>query len=298
MRLDVPTKAGSDAGSRRDGVNRTLVLPAPAKLNLFLHVLGRRADGYHELQTLFRLIDLCDEVRLTLTDSAEVTLAAQSDGPRVDNLAVRAATVLLTGIDKICGVEIGLTKRIPQGGLGGGSSDAATVLVGLNHLLGQPLSIDQLAQLGAALGADVPVFVRGHSAWGEGVGEQLTPVTLPQEWYVVIAPGCEVATATVFAHPALTRNSPVSTMRDFFARRVRNDCESLVRQLYPAVDAALKWLSQYGDARLTGTGGCVFLQAAHQAEALALVADVPHVWRAWAVRGVDNSPLFAALEAS
>ena len=274
-----------------------LTLPAPAKLNLFLHVLGRRPDGYHELQTLFRLIDLCDEVHLTLNASGTVTLADDSDGPRHDNLAVRAAQRLLERMGRRQGVAIRLRKRIPQGGLGGGSSDAASVLLGLNKLLDAALPVAALAAIGATLGADVPVFVRGHSAWGEGIGDRLTPVTLPEDWYVIVAPGCEVSTAAVFAHPALTRNSPVSTMRDFFGHRVRNDCEALVRGLYPAVDAVLVWLSRHGRARLTGSGGCGFVQVAGQPEALALVAEVPSAWRAWAARGVDRSPIFAALEA-
>ena len=275
-----------------------LTLPAPAKLNLFLHVLGRRADGYHDLQTLFRLIDLSDEVTLTLVDGNGVGLTIDSNGPRHNNLAVRAAQRLLESLRLRMGVTIRLIKHIPQGGLGGGSSDAASVLLGLNHLLGRPLTATQLAEIGAGLGADVPVFVRGDSAWGEGVGDRLTSVALPEDWYVVVAPGCEVSTAEVFAHPSLTRNSPISTMPDFFAHRVRNDCESLVRRLYPAVDAAMGWLSRHGDARLTGTGGCGFVQVAGQVEAMALAAEVPRVWQAWAVRGLDKSPIFAALEGS
>ena len=275
----------------------TLTLPAPAKLNLFLHVLGRRPDGYHDLQTLFRLVDLSDEVQLTLNDSRAVTMAADSDGPQLNNLAARAAEALLQRLGRDQGVLVRLRKRIPQGGLGGGSSDAASVLHGLNKLLGAPLSVGALADIGAALGADVPVFVHGHTAWGEGIGDRLRPVALPDDWYVIVAPGCEVSTATVFTHPALTRNSPVSTMRDFFAHRVRNDCESLVRRLYPAVDAVMVWLSQYGQARLTGSGGCGFVQVAGQDQAHALVAEVPAVWQAWSARGVDRSPLFAALEA-
>ena len=278
-------------------VGSTLSLPAPGKLNLFLHVLGRRPDGYHELQTLFRLVDLCDEVTLTLVAEPAVSLTADSDGPRDNNLAVRAALRLLDALGQRRGVAIRLRKRIPQGGLGGGSSDAASVLVGLNQLLGDPLTSVQLAELGAGLGADVPVFVRGYSAWGEGVGDRLTSVSLPEDWYVIVAPGCEVSTAAVFAHPSLTRNSPVSTMRDFFAHRVRNDCESLVRRLYPAVDEVMGWLSRHGDARLTGTGGCGFVQVVGQAEARKLAAEVPQVWQAWAVRGLDKSPIFAALEA-
>ena len=275
-----------------------LTLPAPAKLNLFLHVLGRRADGYHDLQTLFRLIDLSDEVTLTLVDGNGVGLTIDSNGPRHNNLAVRAAQRLLESLRLRMGVTIRLIKHIPQGGLGGGSSDAASVLLGLNHLLGRPLTTAQLVEIGAGLGADVPVFVRGDSAWGEGVGDRLTSVALPEDWYVVVAPGCEVSTAEVFAHPSLTRNSPISTMPDFFAHRVRNDCESLVRRLYPAVDAAMGWLSRHGDARLTGTGGCGFVQVAGQVEAMALAAEVPRVWQAWAVRGLDKSPIFAALEGS
>ena len=280
----------------------TLVLPAPAKLNLFLHVTGRRPDGYHELQTVFRLVDLCDEVSITRVEGPPgVVLAADSEGPREGNLVVRAAERLLAALaDASTSVQVGVRKRIPQGGLGGGSADAATVLLGLNHLLGSPLGIDALAELGRGLGADVPVFVRGRNAWAEGIGDLLTPIDLPPAWYLILAPGIEVPTALVFGHVALTRDTPVMRMRGSLETAaleagVRNDCESLVRRLFPEVGRALDWLSHRASARLTGTGGCVFAAFDSEDEATRLAALVPAPWRGIVARGLESSPVHALL---
>ena len=282
---------------------RALTLPAPAKLNLFLHVVGRRADGYHELQTLFRLIDLCDEVEIELYSAGDpgVYLLPGSDGPSFGNLAVLAAELLVatvrasTPIAGTAHIRIGLRKRVPQGGLGGGSSDAATVLLGLNHLLGNPLSLDELAVLGVTLGADVPVFVRGRNAWAEGIGDRLFAIDVPPAWYLVIAPGCEVPTAEVFGHVSLTRNSPLIRMRGSLESGVRNDCESLVRRLYPEVDRALDWLSARAPARLTGTGGCVFATFPSQKDAARGAVGLPAPWQAFIAKGLDQSPVHALL---
>ena len=225
--------------------------PAPAKLNLFLHVTGRRADGYHELQTLFQLIDLADEVLLSVRDDGAIQRHAGAAGvPAEQDLAVRAARALQRFADPSLGADIEVRKRIPLGGgLGGGSSDAATVLLALNELWGCGLGLEALAELGLPLGADVPVFIQGFSAWAEGIGERLTPVTLPQAWYVIVHPGVHVSTTDVFQSPELTRNSPLITIRAFFESGARNDCESVVRARYPEVAEALDWLRQQAPAQ-------------------------------------------------
>ena len=271
--------------------------PAPAKLNLFLHVTGRRADGYHELQTLFQLIDLCDTITITLREDGRIERPAgpANIAPHED-LTLRAALALqqLTGSGR--GAELRLHKRIPQGGgLGGGSSDAATTLLALNELWDCRMSVDELARLAVPLGADVPVFVRGSSAWAEGIGERLTPVTLPETWYVIIYPGVGVSTREVFQSPELTRNSPLITIRAFFQTGGRNDCEPVVRARSPEVASALDWLTREGSARLTGTGSCVFTARASAADAERLAARVPDRWMSFVARGLDTSPVHEQL---
>ena len=278
--------------------------PAPAKLNLFLHVTGRRPDGYHELQTLFQLIDLCDTVSLSVTDDGRIERPAGPAGVDPDSdLTVRAAKALQAATGCRSGASIRIAKRIPMGGgLGGGSSDAATVLLALNHLWGCGLPIDELARLGLPLGADVPVFVRGSSAWAEGVGEQLVPVELPERWYVVIHPGVAVPTRDVFQSPELTRNTPVITIRAFFGLEgssgSRNDCEPVVRARYPEVADALSWLGNFAPARLTGTGSCIFAAFGSAIEAERVAARAPDRWRAFVARGLNVSPVHGLLRAS
>ena len=254
--------------------------PAPAKLNLFLHINGRRADGYHDLQTIFQLLDYGDDLRFSVRDDGELHLRCDTDGLNTpDNLVLKAARALqqqMSGPSP--GVDIDLYKRIPAGaGLGGGSSDAATTLVALNHLWQAGLSISELAALGATLGADVPVFVHGQSAWAEGIGDQLTPIILPKRWFVVLTPDCHVSTARVFSHEQLTRDTKAIRMAAFLAERSRNDCEALVRELYPPVDAALEWLSQFTRARMTGTGASVFAAFDEEAIARAVLEQLPDV---------------------
>jgi 4-diphosphocytidyl-2-C-methyl-D-erythritol kinase len=271
--------------------------PAPAKLNLFLHVTGRRADGYHELQTVFQLIDLCDTISITLRDDGGLDRPVGAAGVAPDaDLTLRAARALqqLTGTGR--GADLRVHKRIPQGGgLGGGSSDAATALLALNELWDCRLSLDELASLGLPLGADVPVFIRGSSAWAEGIGERLTPVTLPAAWYVIIYPGVGVSTREVFQSAELTRNSPLITIRAFFQSGGRNDCEPVVRAHSPEVAAALEWLGREGNARLTGTGSCVFLARSSAAEAERLAARVPERWMSFVARGLESSPIHQLL---
>ncbi|MEX2334629.1 MAG: 4-(cytidine 5'-diphospho)-2-C-methyl-D-erythritol kinase, partial [Pseudohongiella sp.] len=233
-----------------------ITLPAPAKLNLFLHITGRRSDGYHTLQTLFQLLDYGDELRFSLRTDGQLRLTCNDTSlSNNDNLVLRAAGLLRQTLNIKTGADIHLIKRIPAGaGLGGGSSDAATALLALNQLWQGGLSRTRLAELGLQLGADVPVFVFGNSAWAEGIGEELEPVTLAEQFFVVLTPACHVTTGTIFSHQQLTRDSTAIKMCAFLAGQSRNDCETLVRKLYPAVDAALDWLSQFAPARMTGTG--------------------------------------------
>jgi 4-diphosphocytidyl-2-C-methyl-D-erythritol kinase len=267
--------------------------PAPAKLNLFLHVVGRRADGYHELQTLFQLLDLTDTLIIRVRPDGIIEREAGVAGidPEAD-LAVRAARALQAATRSPLGASLRIHKRIPVGGgLGGGSSDAATVLLALNRLWGLDLSVPELSRLGLPLGADVPVFIEGFSAWAEGVGERLTPVQLPERWYLLIHPGVGVSTREVFQSPELTRNSPLITIRAFFDSGGRNDCEPVVRRRVPEVAEALEWLAQFAPAYLTGTGSCVFAAFDSPAQAERLAARVPPRWTSWVARGLNASPL-------
>ena len=272
--------------------------PAPAKLNLFLRITGRRADGYHELQTVFRLLDWGDEVRLRLREDGEIRRLSGANGVSAqDDLAVRAAQLLQQHTGGSAGVDIDVGKRIPMGGgLGGGSSDAATVLVALNHLWRLGLDEDALAGLGRQLGADVPVFVRGRSAWGEGIGDQFSPIRLPRRHYVVLDPREPVPTATLFQAPELTRNAPRATISSFASgETAENAFLPVVRARHPRVAEALDWLGGFGAARLSGSGGCVFLELRSLARACAVADRCPAAFRAYVARGMDVSPLHDAL---
>lgn len=272
--------------------------PAPAKLNLFLHVLGRRPDGYHRLQTVFQFLEHCDWIHIEVRSDGRLERARPLPGVAEDrDLVLRAARALRARTGTAAGARIDLDKRLPLGGgLGGGSSDAATVLVALNQLWGTGLSTDELAALGLQLGADVPVFVRGQAAWAEGVGEQLTPTTLPEPWFLVLCPDVTVSTAEVFSAPELTRNTPPITISDFLAGQGRNDCEPLVRSRHPEVAQALDWLSGYGTARMTGTGACAFVSFAERAPAEAARAALPAGWNGFVARGCNRSPLLERLK--
>jgi len=270
---------------------------APAKLNLFLHVTGRRTDGYHELQTLFQLIDLCDTITISLRADGLIERPVGPAGVAPDaDLTLRAALALQRASGTGQGADLRVHKRIPQGGgLGGGSSDAATTLLALNELWGCGLSLDDLASLALPLGADVPVFVKGFSAWAEGVGERLTPVSLPEAWYVIVYPGVGISTREVFQSSELTRNSPLITIRAFFQSGGHNDCEPVVRARSPEVAAAIDWLAREGSAQLTGTGSCVFTARGSAAEAERLAARVPDRWMSFVARGLNSSPLHEEL---
>ncbi|MDX1802023.1 MAG: 4-(cytidine 5'-diphospho)-2-C-methyl-D-erythritol kinase [Marinobacter sp.] len=279
----------------------SLTLPAPAKLNLFLHINRRRPDGYHELQTLFQFLDAGDQLTFTRRPDAAITLGPDIPGlPAGDNLVMRAAERLRTFAGRPeLGVDIQLDKHLPMGGgLGGGSSNAATTLLGLNQLWQLNLSIDTLAALGLELGADVPVFVRGFAAVGEGIGEKLTPATPPEDWFVVLKPACSVNTGLIFSQQGLTRNTPRIKIAPAFegdASRYRNDCEDTVRSLYPEVDRSLEWLSQFGPARLTGTGACIFGRFPTESNAQKVWASKPSGIDGFVARGVNISPLHRKL---
>ncbi len=275
--------------------------PAPAKLNLFLHIVGRRADGYHLLQTVFQLLDWGDTVRLRVRADGEIARVTDVPGiPPESDLCTRAAQALRRHTGGRLGVDIALDKRIPLGGgLGGGSSDAATVLVALNELWSAGLSPDELAGIALDLGADVPVFVRGYSAWAEGVGEKLTPIALRQRHYVIVDPGVSVATSVLFQAPELTRNSPPLTISDYLSGSgagATNAFTPIVRADFPPLAAAIDWLGQFGQARLTGSGGCVFVDVESAERADEIAKQCPIQFSVYQARGVDRSPLLDALE--
>lgn len=270
--------------------------PAPAKLNLMLRVLGRRPDGYHRLQTIFQFLDRQDRLFFEPRRDGRIRRQSTLAGvPEASDLVVRAARLLQDRTGSGLGADIRVEKRLPMGGgLGGGSSDAATTLIALNRIWDAGLSQSELAELGLRLGADIPVFVHGQAAWGEGVGEVLTPVDPPESWYLILVPRCAVATSAVFADAELTRDSAPITIADFIAGDDRNDCLEVVRRRYVEVAAALDWLIAVGRPRLTGTGACVFCTFASAKEARAAYSAVPPRFSAFVARGTNRSPLLDA----
>ncbi len=265
---------------------------APAKLNLFLHITGQRADGYHLLQTVFQFIDLADELHFSVGDDDKIVVEnPQATWPMTQDLVFKAATLLQQYATAKRGVCIVVQKNIPTGaGLGGGSSDAATTLLALNQLWHLGFSVEKLMALGLTLGADVPVFVHGHAAWAEGVGEQLQPIDLPEPWYLVLYPQCRVNTREIFAKKKLTRDTKSITIRAFLAGQVKNDCQTVVCEDYPAVADALAWLGQFAPAKLTGTGACVFAPFSSRLAAQSALKCVPVSWTAWVTQGLNRSP--------
>ncbi len=276
----------------------TLSLPAPAKLNLMLHITGRRTDGYHELQTLFQFLDHGDELSFTPRDDGAIHLHTELPGVDHDsNLIVRAARLLQLRSGCSQGADICLLKRLPiGGGIGGGSSDAATTLLGLDHLWQTHLGEDYLAQIGLELGADVPVFVRGRTAFAEGVGERLQPVELSEPWYLVIAPQVSVSTAEIFSDPELTRNTPAITVRSLLAGGGHNDCQPVVEKRYPEVRNALNLLNKFVPARMTGTGACVFGSFPNKGEADKVCRQLPADMPGFVAQGRNISMLHRKLE--
>jgi len=272
---------------------------SPAKLNLFLHITGQRPDGYHTLQTVFQFLDYCDELTFNTSNDGVIKLANQlADVAAEENLIIRAARKLLAAVpDKMTnhGVTIEIKKNLPMGGgLGGGSSNAATTLIALNQLWQLKLSMDELKAIGLQLGADVPVFIHGEACMAEGVGEVFTPVYPEECWYLVLIPNCHVKTSEIFSNTALTRNSKTLRIRAPLnwgvLGELRNDCESVVKGLYPEVNQALEWLSQYGIARMTGTGCCVFSAFPSEQEASKIAKLLPEGYKSFVAKGVNQSP--------
>lgn len=267
--------------------------PAPAKINLFLHITGRRENGYHELQTLFQFLDYGDELAFSVRDDGEIRRLTDIPAvPEAQDLVVRAAKLLQQQSGCPQGVDISIDKKLPMGGgLGGGSSDAATTLVAMNYIWGLHLPMDELGSLGLQLGADVPVFVHGWAAWAEGVGEKLTPVEPEEPWYVVVTPGVQVSTAEIFNDFELTRDCASIKMRDFLEGRSENVCEPVVSKHYPEVGKALEWLSQFSPARMTGTGACIFAGFTTEEAAQGVLKKLPSDWQGFVAKGMNSSPL-------
>lgn len=276
---------------------KTMTLPAPGKLNLFLHINGQREDGHHELQTLFQIVDYGDE--LTFTPRDDYLICVNAKIPNLsskNNLVTRAAKLIQQQDPKRRGVDITLTKKLPiGGGLGGGSSDAATTLHGLNRLWGLNLSQEHLLHLGLQLGADVPAFVTGRSCWAEGIGEQITPLDLPEHWFVVIAPPVTISTQEIFFDKHLTRNTPKQKMSTALIETGINDCQSVVIKRYPEVASALNWLNQYSTAQMTGTGACIFARFESKKTAQKVLDEVPKELTGFICRGINHSSLLTAL---
>ncbi len=277
--------------------------PAPAKLNLFLYITGQRADGYHDLQTLFQFLDYGDTLGFEPRTDGVIRLLTPVEGvPDEENLIVRAARLLMHEAEKTgrlpagSGADIQIDKRLPMGGgLGGGSSNAATVLVALNHLWRCGLTVDELTALGLRLGADVPVFVRGHAAFAEGVGEVLTPVEPEEKWYLVAHPGVSIPTSIIFSDPELPRNTPKRSIETLLKCEFSNDCEVIARKRFRKVDEALTWLLEYAPSRLTGTGACVFAEFDTEPAALRVLEQAPAWLHGFVARGVNLSPLASTL---
>jgi len=267
--------------------------PSPAKLNLFLYITGQRKDGYHNLQTLFQFLDFGDELKITPNNSGHITLSPKMDDiPLQQNLIYQAAHALKPYANGDTGAHIHLKKVLPiGGGLGGGSSNAATTLVALNYLWNINFDDDELAEIGLKLGADVPVFIQSFAAFAEGVGEELTPVEPKEKWYLVIQPNVSISTADIFSHPDLKRNTPKRSLNTLLDQNYENDCEKIVRLLYPEVDKQLSWLLQYAPSRLTGTGSCVFAEFSNAKEAQQAYTELPNSVSAFIAQGHNISPL-------
>ena len=278
---------------------KNITVSAPAKLNLFLHITGQREDGYHLLQTVFQFLDFADTIELTRREDKDINRLSSLDGvPAEDDLVVKAARLLQSHCHCSQGADISVDKILPMGGgLGGGSSNAASVLVGLNHLWDCGLNQDELMQLGVQLGADVPVFIFARSAWAEGVGERLKPIDLPEKWFLVLKPQINVSTAKVFANPQLQRDCSTITIRDFLTgqtQSIGNVCEKPVRDMYPEVDQALTDLAYYcedGEAKLTGTGACVFAAFDNREEAEKAFSELSEKWDGFVAKGMNQTPL-------
>lgn len=280
---------------------QTLTLPSPAKINLFLHINGQRDDGYHELQTAFQLLDFGDELSFTKNNTGDIKIAPHFDEiPILDNLIYKAAKLIEPYATSYCGIDITLEKHLPMGGgVGGGSSNAATTLLALNFLWKCGLSNPELCTLGLSLGADVPVFVNGKTAFAEGVGETLTTLQTPSYWYVVLAPEVHVSTAEIFSNKLLTRDTPkmriAPALEGQDLDKLHNDCEDLVKEIYPAIKDAIEWLSKFGPTKLTGTGACCFCQVSTEAKARQVLNEANTKFKGFIAKGVPLSPALQRL---
>ena len=276
----------------------SITLPSPAKINLFLHILNRREDGYHNLQTLFQLLDYGDQLSFTANKDPEINIISHLDAVKPeDNLVYKAAKALQQATDCQWGCDIDLDKKLPMGaGLGGGSSNAATTLVGLNYLWQCGLTADELANIGCKLGADVPVFIHGMAAFAEGIGEHLTPVERQQNWYLIITPKIKISTKEIFSNSELTRNAQAIKIRALSEVEYRNDCQSVVETLYPQVKQALDWLKPFGRPLMTGTGASVFCPFDSEEEAKQVLKQVPSSWNSFVAQGINQSPLHKQLK--
>ncbi|WP_394225795.1 4-(cytidine 5'-diphospho)-2-C-methyl-D-erythritol kinase [Pseudoalteromonas spongiae] len=274
----------------------TLSLIAPAKLNLFLHINGRLPNGYHELETLFVFLDYGDRLHFKRTEDGAITLKTQIDGlPDEENLIYKAANALKLATKTSFGAEISFDKHLPSGGgVGGGSSDAATTLLALNALWQLALPLEKLAEIGVALGADVPVFINGQAAIAQGIGEKLAPVNLPEIWYLVVHPNVHISTGVIFNNANLPRNTP-KLSGDWQSSQHRNDCEELVKKHYPEVEKTLNWLLKYGPSRMTGTGACCFVSFETQHAALEALKSLPETWQGFVARSTNISPAHSEL---
>lgn len=279
-------------------MSHRLVLPAPAKLNLFLHITDRRDDGYHLLQTIFQFLDYCDEITLSLNNDGVIRrLTDVPNVPAESDLMVKAATALQQRYAVEAGVDLIIDKKLPMGGgLGGGSSDAATVLHGCNQLWQLGLSTAELAEIGVQLGADVPVFVHGFAAWAEGIGEKLSPVSPSEYWYFVVHPNQSISTAEIFLKEGLTRDCEPIRIAHFLAGQTVNVFEAEVAKSCPEVAKALTWLSNYSPARLTGSGSCIFAPFNDRLSAEKALAELPKKWSGFIAKGVNKSPLLSTLQ--
>lgn len=275
------------------------IWPSPAKLNLFLYITGQRSNGYHDLQTLFQFLDVGDTLRIQTNQSGDIHLFPEISGLKIeDNLIYRAAKSLQAATKTKYGATIELTKILPMGGgLGGGSSNAATTLVALNHLWNTQLSANELGEIGLTLGADVPIFIHGHAAFAEGIGEKFTQAHPAEPWYLVVMPQVHISTQHIFNHPLLKRDTPKRPLDALLSQKYENDCEKIVRDLFVEVDMALSWLLEYAPSRLTGTGACVFAEFENKARAQEILAILPEWLTGFVARGMNTSPLITTLKA-
>lgn len=275
------------------------IWPSPAKLNLFLYITGQRSNGYHDLQTLFQFLDVGDTLSIKTNQSGDIHLFPEISGLKIeDNLIYRAAKSLQAATKTKYGATIELTKILPMGGgLGGGSSNAATTLVALNHLWNTQLSANELGEIGLTLGADVPIFIHGHAAFAEGIGEKFTQAHPAEAWYLVVMPQVHISTQHIFSHPLLKRDTPKRPLDALLSQKYENDCEKIVRDLFVEVDMALSWLLEYAPSRLTGTGACVFAEFENKARAQEILAILPEWLTGFVARGMNTSPLITTLKA-